>query len=132
MSPSIFTTIRNKRKEITPKRRIGGCNMNKVSLSLILCIAVFLLFSSRRACVVVNTSYSDSKPSSNRCISITTASLSESTMTSAVDDKNRPEDKTSTFSAETSEIHCSMKLSNAPPNTEITGELIYIEGEDPS
>ena len=62
-------------------------------------------------------------------ISFTTASLSEATMCLSVDDEERPVDATDVFSTDTLEIYTSAKLSNAPPDTEIKVEWIYIEGE---
>ena len=62
-------------------------------------------------------------------VSFTTASLSEATMCQSVDKDMRPVNATSVFNADTPEIFCSVKLSNAPPDTEIKAEWIYIEGE---
>ena len=62
-------------------------------------------------------------------VSFTTASLSEATMTTAVDENMQPLDTTDVFTPDTPEIFCSFKLSNAPPDTEIKAEWVYIEGE---
>ena len=63
-------------------------------------------------------------------ISFTTASLSNATMCKSVDPQTmEPVEKTNTFSADTSEIFCSVKLSNAPSNTVIKAEWLYVQGE---
>jgi len=62
-------------------------------------------------------------------VSFTTASLSEATMTTAVDENMQPLDTTDVFAPDTQEIFCSVKLSNAPPDTEIKAEWVYIQGE---
>lgn len=62
-------------------------------------------------------------------VSFTTASLSEATMCQSVDENMQPVDATNVFTTDTPEIFCSVKLSNAPPDTEIKAEWIYIEGE---
>ena len=62
-------------------------------------------------------------------ISFTTASLSEATMCTSVDEDARPLDSTDVFSVDTPEIFCSVKLSHAPPDTEVKAEWIYVEGE---
>ncbi|MEJ2740432.1 MAG: PsbP-related protein, partial [Dehalococcoidia bacterium] len=61
---------------------------------------------------------------------LSTASLSEATMTETVDDNLRPLNSTDVFNVDASEVHCSVKLSNAPVDTEVKGEWIYIEGEE--
>lgn len=62
-------------------------------------------------------------------VSFTTASLSEATMCQSVDKDMRPVNAINVFNADTPKIFCSFKLSNAPPDTEIKAEWIYIEGE---
>jgi len=64
-----------------------------------------------------------------REVSFTTASLTEATMCQSVDDSMQPLNATDVFAPDTSEIFCSVKLSNAPPDTEVKAEWIYIEGE---
>jgi hypothetical protein len=61
--------------------------------------------------------------------SVTTASLSEATMCTNVDEDGRPIDATDVFAVDTPEIFCSVKLSHAPPDTEVKAEWIYVEGE---
>ena len=61
---------------------------------------------------------------------LSTASLSEATMTETVDDNLRPLNSTDVFNVDAPEVHCSVKLSNAPVDTEVKGEWIYIEGEE--
>jgi len=60
---------------------------------------------------------------------VTTASLSEATMCRSVDSDMRPIDATDTFTTDTPEIFCSVKLSSAPPDTEVKAEWIYVQGE---
>ena len=63
-------------------------------------------------------------------ISFTTASLSEATMCKSVDETTmEPIETTDVFTPDTTEIFCSVKLSNAPPDTEIKAEWIYVAGE---
>lgn len=57
------------------------------------------------------------------------ASLSEATIAKSVDTYNRPVVKRDSFYDDITTIYCSVKLSNAPDNTEIKTEWIYL-GED--
>lgn len=62
--------------------------------------------------------------------SVSTASLSEATMCKSVDTQTkRPVEKTDVFIPDTPEIFCSVKVSNAPPDTQITAVWVYIQGE---
>ncbi|HUT97210.1 MAG TPA: hypothetical protein VMW60_03715 [Dehalococcoidales bacterium] len=61
--------------------------------------------------------------------SFTTASLSEATMCTGVDENEQPLDSTDVFSFDTPEIFCSVKLSNAPSETVVKAEWVYVEGE---
>lgn len=56
-------------------------------------------------------------------------SLSEATMCRSVDGDMRPIDATDVFTTDTPEIFCSVKLSYAPPDTEVKAEWIYVQGE---
>lgn len=62
-------------------------------------------------------------------VSCTTASLSEATMCTGVDADSEPLDSVNVFSVDTPEIFCSVKLSNAPSDTLVKAEWIYVEGE---
>ena len=62
-------------------------------------------------------------------VSFTTAKLSEATMCLGVDAENKPLNATSTFGVNTPEIFCSVKLSNAPDETEVGSEWVYVKGE---
>ena len=62
-------------------------------------------------------------------VSFTTASLSEATMCQNVDEELQPVDANDVFTTDAEEIFCSVKLSSAPPDTEIKAEWMYIEGE---
>ena len=54
------------------------------------------------------------------------ASLSEATMCKSVDAKTaKPIEKADVFAPNTPIIYCSVKLSNAPPNTEVKAQWIY-------
>ncbi len=56
--------------------------------------------------------------------------LSEMTMATGIDQSTfKPIDKTSTFSSDTAEIFLSARFVNAPTNTEITSNWIYVSGE---
>ena len=62
-------------------------------------------------------------------VSFTTASLNEATMCTGIDDDLRPVGITDVFHVDTPEIFCTMKISSAPPDTEIKAEWIYVKGE---
>jgi hypothetical protein len=63
-------------------------------------------------------------------VSFTTARLSEITMAKSVDETTyKPIEKTNTFSVDTPEIFLSAKFSNAPSDTEIMTEWVYVEDE---
>ncbi len=64
-----------------------------------------------------------------RGVSFTTASLSEATMCLAVDSQSKPVNPTTEFAPNSPEIFCSVKLSNAPGDTEVRSEWIYVRGE---
>ena len=76
--------------------------------------------------MIASFRFTDDRPK----VILSTASLSEATMTENVDDTMRPLNSTDVFNIDAPEIHCSVKLSNAPADTEIKGEWIYIEGEE--
>ena len=58
------------------------------------------------------------------------ASLSEATIAESVDNYNRPVVKRDSFYDDITTIYCSVKLYNAPDNTEIKAEWVYLgEGE---
>jgi hypothetical protein len=59
--------------------------------------------------------------------SVSTASLSEATMCTAVDEASRPLDSTDVFSADIPEIFCSVKLSHAPEDTVVKAEWYFVE-----
>lgn len=62
-------------------------------------------------------------------VSFTTASLSEVTMCTGVDSEEKPVGIADSFNTDTPEIYTSAKLSNAPADTELKVEWIYIKGE---
>lgn len=63
-------------------------------------------------------------------VSFTTAGLSEITMAKSVDETTyKPIEKTATFGVDAPEIFLSAKFSNAPSDTEIMAEWVYVEGE---
>ena len=62
--------------------------------------------------------------------SFSTARLSEAVMCASVDEVTKePLEKTDVFSPNTSKVFCSVKLSNAPPDTSVKSEWIYVKGE---
>ncbi|MBN1862417.1 MAG: hypothetical protein JW790_02100 [Dehalococcoidales bacterium] len=63
-------------------------------------------------------------------VSFTTARLSEITMAKSIDQETyQPIEKTDTFGVNTPEIFLSAKFSNAPSDTEVMAEWVYVEGE---
>ena len=56
-------------------------------------------------------------------------SLTEAAMASEVDSLDVPTKTASLFKDDISTIYCTARLSNAPPNTEIRAEWIYVGGE---
>jgi hypothetical protein len=63
-------------------------------------------------------------------VSFTTARLSEMTMAASIDETTaQPIEKTDTFSVDTPQIFVSVKVSNAPSETDVTTEWIYVGGE---
>jgi len=62
-------------------------------------------------------------------VSFTTASLSEATMSQSVDEDMRPIAATDIFAVDPPEIFCSVKISNAPSDTEVKAEWVYVKGE---
>jgi hypothetical protein len=87
----------------------------KVFLAITLVLASFLLVMPLVGC--------------GGKVSFTTASLSEATMCTAVDENSRPLDNTDVFSVNAPQIVCSVKLSNAPDDTAVKAEWYYVEGE---
>ena len=62
--------------------------------------------------------------------SISTAKLSDAVLCFGVDVvTKKPLDKADVFSQDTPEIFCSVKLSNAPSETSVKSEWIYVKGE---
>ena len=62
-------------------------------------------------------------------VSPATGLLSEATMARGVDDNNRPVDPTGVFSTDAEGFFCSFKLTDAPPDTKIKAEWVYVGGE---
>jgi hypothetical protein len=69
---------------------------------------------------------------SSRASNSDTVSLTEMAFATSIDGLNRPLDKKSYFPAATPKIYCCVKVSNAPLDTEITADWIYIKGDDPT
>jgi len=61
--------------------------------------------------------------------SFSTARISEASMATSLDKDMLPINTTDEFSPETAKICLSVKLSNAPPDTEVKAEWIYVRGE---
>ena len=90
--------------------------MKKIRIATIITLAISMLSLSLISCTGE--------------VSFTTAKLSEVTMASSVDESTyEPIEVTDTFEIDTPEIFLSAKFSNAPADTEITAEWIYVEGE---
>lgn len=63
-------------------------------------------------------------------VSFSTASLSDAVICKSVDGTTmKPLDKADVFGQDAAEIYCSVKLSNAPEDTQVVGEWIYVSGE---
>ena len=62
-------------------------------------------------------------------VSFTTAKLSEATMCLGTDAETKPVNPTDEFGVTAPEIFCSVKLSNAPEDTEVLSEWVYLKGE---
>jgi hypothetical protein len=63
-------------------------------------------------------------------VSFTTAKLSDASMAKAVDSNTmEATSKATVFSASDPMIYCSVKLSNAPSETEVKSQWIYVKGE---
>jgi hypothetical protein len=61
--------------------------------------------------------------------SFSTARISDATMATSLDKDMLPVNATDEFSPDTAKICLSVKLSNAPPDTEVKAEWIYVRGE---
>jgi len=55
--------------------------------------------------------------------------LSEATMATGVDDDNRPVNQTNVFPTDAVGFFCSFKINDAPPDTKIKAEWIYVGGD---
>ena len=63
-------------------------------------------------------------------VSFSTANLSDAVICKSVDQTTmKPLDTTDVFTPDVPEISCSVKLSNAPEDTQVVSEWIYIGGE---
>jgi hypothetical protein len=63
-------------------------------------------------------------------VSFTTAKLSDPSMAKAVDSSTmQATTKATVFSTSDAVIYCSVKLSNAPSDTEVKSQWIYLKGE---
>ena len=61
--------------------------------------------------------------------SFTTANLSEVMLAEGIGSDGKPIGVTNVFEVDTPEIFCSAKLSNAPDDTEVLSEWVYVKGE---
>ena len=61
--------------------------------------------------------------------SFTTARISEAKMATSLDEDMLPVNLTDEFSPDTAKICLSIRLTNAPPDTEVKAEWIYVQGE---
>jgi len=55
--------------------------------------------------------------------------ISDATLAASVDSDSRPVNPANTFPVNTETIYVSLKLNNAPANTQVTGKLVYLGGE---
>jgi len=58
--------------------------------------------------------------------------LTETAFATTIDEYNRPLNNKSYFPPETPKIYCCVKISNAPADTELRADWIYVKGEDPT
>ena len=93
--------------------------MNK-HLSLAVRGAAILLLAAVPFVGCVGDEYEDSLP---------VGLLSEATMATDVDDDNRPVNPTNVFPTDADGFFCSFKINDAPPDTEIKAEWVYVGGE---
>jgi hypothetical protein len=61
--------------------------------------------------------------------SFTTAKISQATMALSVDSDGKPVNPTNKFYTDTPAIYCSVIVSNAPEQTEVTSVWVYVRGE---
>ena len=57
--------------------------------------------------------------------------VSDTTLAAAVDSESRPVNATNTFTVATETIYISLKLNNAPANTQVMARMTYLNGEAP-
>lgn len=63
-------------------------------------------------------------------VSFSTANLSEAVICKSVDEvTGKPVEKADVFSSDTEKIYCSVKLSNAPEETQVLSQWIYVKGD---
>ena len=62
-------------------------------------------------------------------VSSTSGFLTKITMAAAVDERGRPLHPTTVFATDADAFYCPFKVIDAPPETEIKGELTYVSGE---
>jgi hypothetical protein len=92
--------------------------MNKSGWYTILALfTVISLAVTLPGCVKVNTGAKTSQL------------ISDATLAAAVDSDSRPVNPANTFPVSTENIFLSLKLNNAPANTQVTGKLTYVGGE---
>ena len=66
-------------------------------------------------------------------VSVTTASLSEATMCKSIDQETQqPIEKGDVYPTDAEAFYCSVKLSNAPADTVVSAQWIYVQGEEAS
>jgi len=92
--------------------------MRKSGLYAILALfTVISLVITLPGCVKLNTG------------ATTSQLISDATLATAVDSDSKPLNPSNTFPVNTENIYVSLKLNNAPANTQVTGKLTYLGGE---
>lgn len=70
------------------------------------------------------------KQSASTAVADEAITLTETAFATAIDMHNRPLNKNSYFPPETPKIYCCVKISNAPADTELRADWVYVKGED--
>ena len=95
--------------------------MNNPRWLIILCLVVLVSIIAATGCVrIVQPGKSSS------------ALVSDATLSTDIDSQSKPVNASNTFTVTTDKIYLSLKLNNAPANTQIMAKLTYIGGEDAS
>ena len=93
--------------------------MNNSRWFIILCLVLLVSIIATSGCVKL---VGPSKSSS--------ALVSDATLSTDIDSQSKPVNASNTFTVTTDKIYLSLKLNNAPANTQVMAKLTYVGGED--